>query len=1221
AADASGPDLVTIAHTYTAAGAYTAALRVTDNGIPGATAIAVIGLTILQPNQVPIAMLSADRTSGKAPLSVNFNAAGSLDPDGLITLYEWDFDFDGIAFAADASGSDLISSPHIYPVEGAFTAALRVRDDDGAYSAIQTIALTILPPNKPPVPVITASPAEGHAPLEVTLDGSGSYDPDGIIILCEWDLDFDGAAFVPDLSGPTLAHVIHAYEEAGQKTIALRVTDSDIPGLQAMAMVQVNVFPPNLPPIALICADPTTGKVPLEVSFDGGNSHDPDGAIILYAWNFGDAAPPANGITVHHIYQTEGVYSASLIVTDDDGANSAPVSATITVAAANLAPIAVITADPVSGNAPLVVTLSGGDSSDPEGGAIAEYEWDIDYNGTTFNVTHTGVSVAPTFIRSSLVGLQVKDAEGAVSAIATQQINVVPDDTPPEITILEVTPQNDGTMLITFTANEPISHCDVIDEVHEEGVLVNNITFHDLPIIMGTIHVDATMEEIAPFMSDPEYAGYTIEQLLYMFGHDEQICELSVDLYNYVLDHPRKHTFMVIVRDLSGNGWESDLYSDVICKIVRDFADLKTAINKARGLVGLAQVQWAGYPIGGNGEFQALVDSLMAAYNSGHFRSRQIGGFDWPSLSMNPIIWSDDPAVASKMALAYSDSVLLPEHGVRLAGLLSRMVYVNYYPVTEQRCYSICAETSDINAYLDESDISHFNLTSDVKDMIVSPPRTLLGPDETVVFTDDEAGDLAHVTALMELHFLDAPQTTTVNSTGKIEYKELPGFGGAIRWRTGLIGEINEPFPEGWQWVAALNADPVSDWARSLSFYYTGLLIHIPAAINGVDLIGAEIICKYQVSHFGGYELCDPSAPPENYERDVWEAALPGAAEYFIENHTCDPGPYEITAGLNRLLPHNLIQRTMTGFHVNSYSSDTIKFPDIETRARVRHYYIDPSLVGSGVSCVFGRFADLAAGLLFGPGGSGSSAGDDDDNASVDLQICKPKIIDSGESVVPDNEELTKGSYTFANLDNDDNDSSFDINDDNGVANDNELVKLICQIRPASMRVGIVKIQLSGAAGCAKLWMDSGKAIPYSDLDVASFAVKDGVKIKELWVEGIAPNTAPQGTIITATYSLNGNNDQVALTVIGISSIGWEGINNSRNNDNTLTNDDNWPSEFTPAGLCVFPDARIEEDGAVGQPRNKVNVNVALTVAPPGDVKFYLKSFDVDDPNYNVALR
>ena len=75
--------------------------------------------------------------------SVVLSATGSSDPDGTIVLYEWDFDYNGTTFEVDATGDGpafsaaLLSGPEWRAV------ALRVTDDYGVVSAIDTTTVNI----------------------------------------------------------------------------------------------------------------------------------------------------------------------------------------------------------------------------------------------------------------------------------------------------------------------------------------------------------------------------------------------------------------------------------------------------------------------------------------------------------------------------------------------------------------------------------------------------------------------------------------------------------------------------------------------------------------------------------------------------------------------------------------------------------------------------------------------------------------------------------------------------------------------------------------------------------------------------------------------------------------------------------------------------------------------------------------------------------------------
>jgi len=76
----------------------------------------------------------------------------------------------------------------------------------------------------------------------------------------------------------------------------------------------------NTPPVAIIQTDTTSGIEPLTVNFNASASSDSDGSIISYEWDFdNDTVIDATGVTASHTYNTQGSYTASLTVTDDQG--------------------------------------------------------------------------------------------------------------------------------------------------------------------------------------------------------------------------------------------------------------------------------------------------------------------------------------------------------------------------------------------------------------------------------------------------------------------------------------------------------------------------------------------------------------------------------------------------------------------------------------------------------------------------------------------------------------------------------------------------------------------------------------------------------------------------------------------------------------------------------------------------------------------------------------
>lgn len=88
----------------------------------------------------------------------------------------------------------------------------------------------------------------------------------------------------------------------------------------------------NQPPVAAATATPSTGRAPLTVAFSSAGSSDSDGSIAAYLWTFGDGTTSTSA-NPSHVYSTVGSFTASLRVTDNQGA-TATTSRTITTTAA-----------------------------------------------------------------------------------------------------------------------------------------------------------------------------------------------------------------------------------------------------------------------------------------------------------------------------------------------------------------------------------------------------------------------------------------------------------------------------------------------------------------------------------------------------------------------------------------------------------------------------------------------------------------------------------------------------------------------------------------------------------------------------------------------------------------------------------------------------------------------------------------------------------------------
>lgn len=80
-----------------------------------------------------------------------------------------------------------------------------------------------------------------------------------------------------------------------------------------------NTIAVNLPPTAAITATPTTGQVPLAVTFSGTNSTDPENSSLTYQWNLGDGTTATTSTVSHTYSDILGSINVSLTVTDNMG--------------------------------------------------------------------------------------------------------------------------------------------------------------------------------------------------------------------------------------------------------------------------------------------------------------------------------------------------------------------------------------------------------------------------------------------------------------------------------------------------------------------------------------------------------------------------------------------------------------------------------------------------------------------------------------------------------------------------------------------------------------------------------------------------------------------------------------------------------------------------------------------------------------------------------------
>jgi PKD repeat protein len=160
-------------------------------------------------NLPPVAVATAEPTSGVAPLTVCFDGSQSYDPEGEPLTYYWDLGVDGAVAVTP-------TVCHVYQTAGRYTVTFTVADVRNATDT-EVMVITVQPPaNQPPTASPTATPNTGPAPLTVHFAANAS-DPDGDQLTYTWNF---GDGETSTASDPS-----HTYTTAGTFVAVLTVSD------------------------------------------------------------------------------------------------------------------------------------------------------------------------------------------------------------------------------------------------------------------------------------------------------------------------------------------------------------------------------------------------------------------------------------------------------------------------------------------------------------------------------------------------------------------------------------------------------------------------------------------------------------------------------------------------------------------------------------------------------------------------------------------------------------------------------------------------------------------------------------------------------------------------------------------------------------------------------------------------------------------------------------
>jgi DNA/RNA endonuclease G (NUC1)/polyhydroxyalkanoate synthesis regulator phasin len=162
----------------------------------------------------PIATVNGPFASSEGGAAVSMSAAGSLDPNGNIVSYAWNFG-DGTT----TTGQDVT---HTYSQDGAYTVTLVVTDNDGLTDTITTTASIA---NVAPA-IGDFAGASGLLPGEVYAAAGSFADPGADTWSATVDYG-DGAGQTGlALAGKSFT-LSHTYTAAGTFTVTVRISDDD----------------------------------------------------------------------------------------------------------------------------------------------------------------------------------------------------------------------------------------------------------------------------------------------------------------------------------------------------------------------------------------------------------------------------------------------------------------------------------------------------------------------------------------------------------------------------------------------------------------------------------------------------------------------------------------------------------------------------------------------------------------------------------------------------------------------------------------------------------------------------------------------------------------------------------------------------------------------------------------------------------------------------------
>jgi len=191
-------------------------------------------------NTPPVANAGPDQAVNVGQTAI-LNGSGSTDPNGDPLTYAWSFVSRPAGSVAALSNVAAVQPTFVADVAGSYTVQLIVNDGQ-VNSPPDTVVVTAAAGNL--APVANAGPDQAvTVGTTVTLDGSGSSDPQGQALTYRWFFVSQPAGSAATLGNPTTANPTFTPVWAGSYVVGLVVSDGVLSSTQSNVVVSVLYAP------------------------------------------------------------------------------------------------------------------------------------------------------------------------------------------------------------------------------------------------------------------------------------------------------------------------------------------------------------------------------------------------------------------------------------------------------------------------------------------------------------------------------------------------------------------------------------------------------------------------------------------------------------------------------------------------------------------------------------------------------------------------------------------------------------------------------------------------------------------------------------------------------------------------------------------------------------------------------------------------------------------